>query len=85
MEKELEFLDRFLGELEEDCGFFAEELEYGPGLSVSYFQGQENRTLEDLRMLSQAIGRCSGRAGQSWKWEGPLPHPAEPILQSRRI
>lgn len=64
MEKELEFLDRFLGELEEDCDFFAEELEYGPGLSVSYFQGQENRTLEDLRMLSQAIGKMQwkGRA-----------------------
>ena len=47
-----------------DCGFLAEELEYGPGLSAAYFQGQEDRTLEDLRMLSQAIGkmRWKGRA-----------------------
>ena len=48
MEKELKFLDGFLHEMEEDLGFHTKELEYGPGLSVPYFQGQEDQTREDL-------------------------------------
>lgn len=64
MEKELEFLDRFLGKLEEDLGFQTEELEYGPGLSVAYFQGQEDRTLEDLRLLARTIDKM--------RWKGKV-------------
>lgn len=59
MEKELKVLDGFLHELEEDLGFRTKELEYGPGLSVPYFQGQEDRTREDLEALSQAIKNMS--------------------------
>lgn len=55
MEKELKFLDGFLHEMEEDLGFHTKELEYGPGLSVPYFQGQEDQTREDLEALSKAI------------------------------
>lgn len=61
MKAELEYLDGFLKRLERTYGFRAAELEYGPGLAVPYFQGQEDRTLEDLKRLVQAA------KGMNWK------------------
>lgn len=41
--EEIAYLDRRCRELEEEYGFSVETLEYGPGLSVAYFQGEEDR------------------------------------------
>ena len=41
LQRELRTLDSFLQALEQDCGFHAEELEFGPGLRVCYFQDEE--------------------------------------------
>lgn len=41
IQRELHALDRFLQELEQDYSFHAEELEFGPGLRVCYFQDEE--------------------------------------------
>ncbi|UWP59919.1 alanine racemase [Ruminococcus gauvreauii] len=38
IEKELRYLDELLADLEEQYGYHAEHLEYGPGLFIPYFQ-----------------------------------------------
>ena len=38
--RELDKVDRFLAELEAECGWRPEVLEYGPGLPVQYFEGR---------------------------------------------
>ncbi len=48
MEKELQSLDAFLGELKKDYGYQAEELEYGPGLFASYFVKDKEESVEEL-------------------------------------
>ena len=80
MEKELKFLDGFLHELEEDLGFYTKELEYGPGLSVPYFQGQEDQTREDLETLSQAIKNMSWKGRVTLEMGEPSQLPAELTL-----
>lgn len=54
---ELNYLDTYLTELKEKAGFHAEELEYGPGFFVSYFQGGKEDTKEDIRILSEAVSK----------------------------
>lgn len=55
IEKELRYLDTFLQRLKEESGYEAEELEYGPGLYVPYFQTDEEtddgELLQGLRNL----------------------------------
>lgn len=58
---ELAYLDDFMLKLEEDYGFAIEELEYGPGISVSYFKGQEDKMEEEIRRIAAAL------AGMTWK------------------
>lgn len=41
MEQELEYLDQMMKEMEMRYGYRAEELEYGPGFYVPYFQSDE--------------------------------------------
>lgn len=41
MEQELEYLDQMMEEMETRYGYRAEELEYGPGFYVPYFQSDE--------------------------------------------
>lgn len=41
MEQELEYLDQMMEEMEMRYGYRAEELEYGPGFYVPYFQSDE--------------------------------------------
>ncbi len=41
IEKEIASLDALLLRLAEECGFLAEELEYGPGLPVNYFRKEK--------------------------------------------
>lgn len=41
LRREIQMLDRILGELKDDYGYRAEELEYGPGFPVAYFEEEE--------------------------------------------
>lgn len=63
IQKELEKLDVFLGELKEKYAFEPEELEYGPGLPVSYFDPSravgEDGLMEIVQTLEQM--KFSGR------------------------
>lgn len=62
--KELEFLDEFLRKAEAETGHPLTELEYGPGLAVSYFEGQEDMTVSDIREISEAI--------RAMEWSGSV-------------
>lgn len=64
MKKELEILDDFLISLKEELGFETLELEYGPGLSVPYFQGQKDRCDQDWEELFDGI--------KSMRWKGKV-------------
>ena len=48
MERELQSLDAFLGDLKKDYGYQAEELEYGPGLFAPYFVKDKEESVEEL-------------------------------------
>lgn len=48
--REVEMLDRVLSQLKEKYGFIAQELEYGPGFPVAYFQTEE---LDEPMLLSE--------------------------------
>lgn len=48
LEKELNHLDIFLGELKAEFGYEAGELEYGPGFYVPYFMSDEKENMEEL-------------------------------------
>ena len=50
LRRELEALDGFLTRLRETCGFTAEELEYGPGFPVAYF---EEDCLDEAALLGE--------------------------------
>ncbi len=50
MKRELDFVDEFLKTLKEKYGFQAQELEFGPGLAVSYF---ESESYDEKEFLSQ--------------------------------
>lgn len=62
--KELEYLDRFCKELEEEMGFQIEELEYGPGISVAYFEGQKDTMESDISALAEAVSEM--------QWKGSI-------------
>ena len=55
IKKELEYLDLFCKELEEETGYEIEELEYGPGISVAYFEGQKDAMESDISALAEAV------------------------------
>lgn len=61
IKEELDYLDQFLRKMEERTGFQLEQLEYGPGLSVPYFRGQEDHRDSDLNELVRAV------EGMEWK------------------
>ncbi len=50
MKRELEYVDSFLEEMYEKYGFCARELEFGPGLAVSYF---DSDTYDESAFLPQ--------------------------------
>ncbi len=52
IEKELMKLDQFLLSLQQETGTVIKELEYGPGLAVSYFNGEEEHLDQDVRELA---------------------------------
>lgn len=53
--QEIQRLDQLLHELKDAYGYEAEELEYGPGLYVAYFQKEEDKGYEDLQPLKDAL------------------------------
>ena len=53
IEKELQYLDGLIGKLEEEYQYHTEELEYGPGFYVPYFDGDEE--VEDKTILSEFV------------------------------
>ena len=62
--KELQMLDDFLVDLEKRTKIIIPELECGPGLSVSYFKGQEDTRICDLKNIIATA--------QQMKWGGKL-------------
>ena len=62
IEEELHFLDVIIRGLEENAEFRLEELEYGPGLGVPYFEGEEDTISEDLERIRDSINHM--------KWKG---------------
>lgn len=55
IEQELQMLDDYCVELEEKYGFHVEELEYGPGLYISYFINEEDQSEAQLSALRQIL------------------------------
>ena len=55
MEQELEYLDQMMEEMETRYGYRAEELEYGPGFYVPYFQSDEE---VDVRRFWMRLADC---------------------------
>lgn len=55
LEQEIQELDELLLELKEKYGYEAKELEYGPGLFVSYFQTEEKKCQEELTHLREQL------------------------------
>lgn len=64
VKKELEYLDLFFKELEEETGCHMEELEYGPGISVAYFEGQKDTMESDMSILAEAVSKM--------QWKGSV-------------
>lgn len=55
LQKEIDYIDEFLQKLEEEYGFVAEELEFGTGFPVYYFQGDEFDEKSFLEEFSKGI------------------------------
>ena len=55
LQKEIDYLDEFLTRLEEKYNYVAEELEFGTGFPVHYFQGEEFDEVEFLKEFSNEI------------------------------
>lgn len=53
LENELQMLDHFCRELNQDHGFTVKRLEYGPGLPICYFEEEKN---EEEQMLNGLAG-----------------------------
>lgn len=62
--KELTYLDQFCCELEERTGYQIEELEYGPGLAVSYFEGQTDHLEADVEEIAETLAKM--------RWKGSV-------------
>lgn len=60
--KELQFLDQVYEEIKESCQMELSELEYGPGLNVPYFEGQEDTLESDYEAIGNAV--------EAMKWKG---------------
>ncbi|RDU22030.1 alanine racemase [Anaerosacchariphilus polymeriproducens] len=57
LEKELNELDELCSYLNEQYDFLAEELEYGPGFSVSYFQNEKSDEIDLLAEFRKILDR----------------------------
>lgn len=54
-QQELMRLDQLLQKIEENHGISVSDLEYGPGLALPYFHGQNDNREEDLKILCQSV------------------------------
>lgn len=64
IKKELCFLDEYLMQLEKMTQFRLQELEYGPGMTVPYFKGQEQTFDQDAEEMILSI--------EQMKWRGKI-------------
>lgn len=62
--REVEYIDNFCCEFEKKMHVKLMELEYGPGINVSYFEGQQINTEIDMKMISEAISQM--------QWKGKI-------------
>lgn len=62
--REIEYIDNFCCEIEEKMQVKLMELEYGPGINVSYFEGQQINTENDMKIISEAISQM--------QWKGKI-------------
>ena len=69
--KELTYLDQFCCELEERTGYQIEELEYGPGLAVSYFEGQTDHLEADVEEIAETLAKMRWKGSQTEPWRAP--------------
>lgn len=67
IQKEIEYLDRFCLEIENTYGYHIEALEYGPGLAVPYFRGQEDRREEDLQELMKLVSNMTWKGSVTFE------------------
>ena len=61
LSRELEFVDNFIQELKEKYEYEPEELEFGPGFPVSYFQNEEFDEEEFFKEFSDLINNLKYR------------------------
>ncbi len=55
LQKEIDYLDEFLMRLQDKYNYVADELEFGTGFPVHYFQGEEFDEVEFLKEFSNGI------------------------------
>ena len=55
LQKEIDYLDEFLNKLKENLGYEPEELEFGTGFPVHYFEGEEFDEGNFLKEFSEGI------------------------------
>ena len=55
LQKEIDYIDEFLLKLQEKYSYVADELEFGTGFPVHYFQGEEFDEVEFLKEFSNGI------------------------------
>ena len=55
LQKEIDYIDEFLLRLQEKYNYVADELEFGTGFPVHYFQGEEFDEVEFLKEFSNGI------------------------------
>lgn len=60
VEKELAMLTEYAGYLKETYGVCDMELEYGPGLGISYFEGENSLGQNDLSEFGELLKKVSG-------------------------
>lgn len=82
--KELEKLDSFCLELEKKTGLSLPELEYGPGLAIPYFEGQEETLEADLTAIGQCIGQMNWKGKVTLEMGRALSAPCGYYLTSIR-
>lgn len=63
LKKEINYVDEFLIDLKTETGMEIKNLEYGPGISVPYFEGEEPETYTDSGMQEFA----AMLSGMRWK------------------
>lgn len=61
LKRELTYVDTFIQRLEAEEDFQVKELEFGPGLPVSYFQGEDFDEIAFLAEFSEVLGEMTSR------------------------